>query len=328
MTNLMKATDILSRDEIRRLRQKSSVRGAWLVFHAWAVIGIVMTLYAVWPVYLILIPGLFIIAGRQLGLAVLMHDAAHGLLFRSRRLNDTAGQWLAGAPVGGDLYAYRPYHIRHHRFTQQPNDPDLGLSRPFPITRLSLARKMLRDLIGWTFVRNKLFLLRVAWATGDGATGDGTTGDAGNADGPKWRKRAFRLWRTLGTLIAANIAMAGAFAAAGRIDLYLLLWLLPLVTTFQWVTRIRNISEHAMVPETAPETGDAMRNTRTTHAGWLERAILAPYWVNYHIEHHLWIWVPCFRLREGHRLLREKGFAEKMETRDGYASVLKLAASS
>lgn len=300
----MKATDILSRDEIRALRKKSSARGGWLIFHAWAVIGAVMALYAVFPKLWILVAGLFIVGGRQLGLAVLMHDASHGLLLRNRRLNDSLGQWLAGAPVGGDLYAYRPYHIRHHKFTQQPNDPDLGLSRPFPITRWSLARKMVRDLIGWTFVRNKAFLLRVALSTGE--------------------SRAYRLWHTLGTQLVANAVLAAAFAAAGRIDLYLLLWLLPLVTTYSWVTRIRNIAEHAMVAETT----DAMKNTRTTLAGWLERAILAPYWVNYHIEHHLWIWVPCFRLKDGHRLLQEKGYGEQMETRKGYLSVLKLAASA
>jgi fatty acid desaturase len=90
------------------------------------------------------------------------------------------------------------------------------------------------------------------------------------------------------------------------------------------VSRIRNIAEHAMVPD----DGDPLRNTRTTHAGWLERAFIAPYWVNYHLEHHLFLFVPCWRLPAAHRLLRAKGFAPRMELRAGYREVLRLATSA
>ena len=53
-------------------------------------------------------------------------------------------------PVFTSLALYRPYHLQHHRFTQQPQDPDLGLSAPFPISRASLRRKIVRDLTGRT----------------------------------------------------------------------------------------------------------------------------------------------------------------------------------
>lgn len=304
----LKASDILSHAEIRSLRRQSNLKGAWVVAHAWSVVAITMALYALYPGWLTLILGIFLIAGRQLGMAVLMHDASHGLLFQDRKLNDRIGQWLCGAPVGGDLYAYRPYHMKHHRRTQQADDPDLGLSAAFPITRWSLLRKIVRDLAGWTFVRNKLFLLRVALGESDGSAGD----------------RLIRLWRTLGTWIASNLIMAAGFALSGRIDLYLLLWLLPLATTYQLVMRIRNIAEHAMVMS----NDNPLQNSRTTTAGWLERAFLAPYWVNYHVEHHLWVWVPCFNLRRAHRTLRDKSLHPRMEIRQGYAEVLALATSA
>src|SRR6185295_19540860 len=92
---------------------------------------------------------------RQLGLAILMHDAAHGLLFANRRLNEWVGAWLCAAPVFTSLALYRPYHLAHHRHTQQPEDPDLGLSAPFPITRASLWRKILRDLTGRTALERR-----------------------------------------------------------------------------------------------------------------------------------------------------------------------------
>ncbi|WP_409024900.1 fatty acid desaturase, partial [Flavobacterium sp.] len=62
------------------------------------------------------------------------------LLFADRRLNEWAGAWLCAFPVFTSLSLYRPYHLTHHRHTQQAEDPDLGLSAPFPISRKSLWR--------------------------------------------------------------------------------------------------------------------------------------------------------------------------------------------
>lgn len=121
----------------------------------------------------------------------------------------------------------------------------------------------------------------------------------------------------------SNAALAALLALAGYWWLYPTLWLLPLATWYQFASRIRNIAEHAVVPD----NDDPLRNTRTTYANWLERAFLAPYWVNYHLEHHVFIFVPCWRLPEAHRLLLVHGFGPKMEVRAGYPAMLRLAAS-
>ena len=42
------------------------------------------------------------------------------------------------------------------QITQQPEDPDLSLSAPFPITKESFYRKAIRDLTGQTFVKQRL----------------------------------------------------------------------------------------------------------------------------------------------------------------------------
>ena len=81
--------------------------------------------------------GVMLIGARQLGLAILMHDAAHGALHSNQKINDWVGEWLCAAPVGARLESYRAYHLKHHRYTEQPEDPDLALSAPFPITRAS-----------------------------------------------------------------------------------------------------------------------------------------------------------------------------------------------
>jgi fatty acid desaturase len=50
--------------------------------------------------------------------------------------------------------------------------------------------------------------------------------------------------------------------------------------------------------------------------------------VNYHLEHHLFLFVPCWRLPETHRLLVGKGLAPRMEIQAGYRAMLRLATSA
>jgi fatty acid desaturase len=84
---------------------------------------------------------------------------------------------------------------------------------------------------------------------------------------------------------------------------------------------VRNIAEHAVVGD----ADDPLRNTRTTRANWLERALVAPYWVNYHLEHHLFFYVPCYNLPKLHRILMAGPHADRMEIAPSYAAVLRKA---
>jgi len=89
----------LTAEQARELGRKSNLVGALLVLHAWTLIGASMALFAWWPNPFTFLLGVMVIGGRQLGIAILMHDAAHGLLFANRRLNDWAGAWLCAYPV-------------------------------------------------------------------------------------------------------------------------------------------------------------------------------------------------------------------------------------
>ena len=95
------------------------------------------------------------------------------------------------------------------------------------------------------------------------------------------------------------------------------------MTFHELVVRIRSIAEHSMTPD----NDDPMRNTRTTHANWLMRAFVAPYFVNYHLEHHLLMAVPCYNLPRAHEILLAKGYGPRMETPAGLHAVLALATS-
>jgi hypothetical protein len=196
------ASDLLSLEEKRRLGAKSNLAGALLVLHAWVLILGSMAIFAWWPNPFTFLLGAMVIGGRQLGLAILMHDAAHGLLFADRRLNDWVGSWFCAYPVFTSLTLYRPYHLQHHRFTQQAGDPDLALSAPFPISRTSLRRKIVRDLTGRT-----AYLRR----------GDQIRRALGPADAPL-AVRLGRLWqREKGSLLvnAAMLIACGERAIGG-----------------------------------------------------------------------------------------------------------------
>jgi fatty acid desaturase len=288
---LPRPDDYLTADQIRALGRKSDVVGALLVLHAWALIFGSMAMFAWWPNPFTFLLAVTVIGTRQLGLAILMHDAAHGLLFANRRLNDWVATWLCAYPVFTSLALYRPYHLTHHRFTQQAEDPDLGLSAPFPITRQSLFRKIVRDLTGQTAFQR--------------------------------RREQFRRGVALREGLIVNAILWAALAAAGYWWLYPVLWLVPLATWYQLVSRIRNIAEHAVVPD----NDDPLRNTRTTIANPLERLLIAPYWVNFHLEHHLFMFVPCWRLAAAHRALLAAGRQDQMELQPGYRAVLRAATS-
>jgi len=292
--------DFFGPDEWRALTARSRWRGLWLVAHCWGVIGLAMAMGTLWPLTLPL--AVLIIGTRQLGLFILMHDGAHGLLHPNRRINDGVAHWLCSSSLG----EYRPYHLQHHRYVQQAEDPDLGLSAPFPISRASLKRKLWRDLSGQTFYKQRIAPLLAPPVQA--------------APTERRSQELVRGWR----FVVGNAVGFAVFAAAGLGWVWLAMWLLPMATWLPLVTRIRNIAEHALVGR---DQADPLRQARTTRANLLERALLAPYWVNYHLEHHLFTQVPCWKLPQAHALLQQRGITARMEVQPGYATVLRLAAT-
>ncbi len=325
----------------------SGWRGISLIVHGWlmvavAAFGCAWAWQAHWALGLIVTPvALAILGGRQLGLAILMHDAAHGLQHPNRKINNWLGEWPCGASVGSDLQSYRAYHLTHHRYTQQAEDPDLALSLPFPTTRASLWRKVIRDLSGQTFFKQRTAQFGFA-LTGVRAMARGTSAakaKKGTIAGTPFNKQG-----GLPAALSAPMQEGAAVAVAQSVGRFLtvqaillatslllwgwtpyLLWLAALATTFQLFLRIRNIAEHAC---TTTGSDDPFTHARTTNANWIERATVAPYWVNYHSEHHLFMGVPCYHLTRTHALLGINGYYKRMTITPNYTAVLRLVTAS
>src|SRR5665647_3896853 len=73
-------------------------------------IAAAIALVTLWPNPLTWLIAVMVVGARQLGLAILMHEAAHGGIHGNKAINEWVGQWLCAVPVGADLASYRSYH--------------------------------------------------------------------------------------------------------------------------------------------------------------------------------------------------------------------------
>lgn len=302
-------------EQLAGLKKLSNVRGLASVAFTWGCIIGAWALYIWTPGVWTFLAGWMVVSGRHLALSILMHEGAHGAILSNRKWNDRISQWLTAYPTMADTVVYRMYHLQHHRYTWTKNDPDIGLARPFPITPRSFFRKMARDLTGRTAYHRYRSLLRLS---------AGLTPAGKGREGKSWGFILKNLWqRQKGFFITNSLILAG-LTAAGRPEVFFLLWWLPALTGYNVVLRIRNIAEHAMIPDPS----DELKQTRTTLAPFWVRFFMAPHHVNYHLEHHLYIYVPHYNLPKMHRMLRENGVLERAEIAHSYIDVLRKAASA
>jgi len=312
----MSAKDILSREELTALTQRSDLRGAFTVACNYALIAGSFALVAVSPSVLTVLLALIVLGGRQLGLGILMHDCAHNTLFKSRRLNQWVGRWLCAAPVLVDLDRYRTYHLKHHKLSGTLDDPDYPNYRNYPVTPQSFIRKVLRDLSGSTGLRN--FFVTLKMHSGEISYELVFKGAELNALTAAEKRK--NLIDNLKAPLIVNGTMLLMLTLCGVPYLYLL-WVVAYFTTYQLFSRIRNAAEHATTP--APLDTNPLMHTRTTYANPLARLMVAPNYVNYHLEHHLLLSVPPHQLKKMHAILRKRGALQGADIAPGYWNVIR-----
>jgi len=294
----MKITDAVSPTELRRWCTPDDWQGARLVAANWMVIALIFAGVALWTNPFSVVLGIVLLGGRQLGLAVLMHECGHGILFANRRANHWVGQWLCAYPVLTDMERYAAGHFEHHRYAGTDRDPDLPNYQAYPISRDSFRRKVVRDITGQTGFK----LLAGRFKNADALFGSqlGSSGTGG--------------------FVIVSLVMFAVLHAFEHGALYWM-WPVAFLTSYLLFARLRQIAEHGGVPDLFDP--DPRRNTRTTIPSWWERIFVAPNFVNYHLEHHLAAAVPCYRLRDFHTLLQERHVYDSTSFPTSYASVLR-----
>jgi fatty acid desaturase len=281
------------------LRRIPSVRNAFAVVSVYAqTIGVIVL--AVWLDNPFAWVAAFLLMGRaHAQFAALMHESAHRLLFRNRKVNDWVGRWLLGYPSFTPTDLYRRGHMAHHREEFGPNEPDIPLYRGYPIARSSMRRKLWRDATGQTGWKLFKGLLR-----------------ATRSDNEPVRTTSRRI-------IATQVVVFGLFAVAGHPWLYLFLWFLPYLTVWRVINRLRAIAEHGGMEMSK----DRRRTTHSVKQHWPARFMLVPNHIGWHLAHHVDPGVPMSRLPRLHRELRRCGYVTDTLEYESYPALWRKLAS-
>jgi fatty acid desaturase len=288
-------SDLVSPEEIRALSQQS-------LSDTWTTIGVLWLEVALLLVAANLIPHLplawaipagillvLFIGLRMNAFGVVLHEGSHGLLAKSRKLNDRICNWGIAFWTINSVEEYRPTHRLHHRYLGQENDPD----RDFylvPARRGALSSLLLQDLFGLTAFRR--------------ATGRiSGTSQASGAPASLLTKPQLLIGKAVTQLIV--LAQFVLFQGVVRgILFYVVFWLVPIVCMYPMILRLKTITEH--FDSGMREANSVHWIARTSVASWLQNHLVGAR-MEYHFEHHVLPTIPYRGLKKLHLRLNEAG---------------------
>lgn len=233
---------------------------------------------------------LVIIAGRQSALQGLVHSASHFSLFSKKRLNFRL-QFLFAYPILDSVRLYRDQHLEHHR--------DFSLRTPDRFDYLYDCLQLSRD---GKWVRTWVVFIRPLL----GHAGFEFVIDV---------FRAFRQnLRYAFNLVVYWLVILSAAWFLGGLWFFFIYWIVPLVWLYPVLDIWAELSDHL----------DAEGDSRNQEG--LFYGVLLKGHEMYHAIHHLYPFVPFYRLRVLHDLLRERGVV--MENSRGPVDFLRIVYSA
>ncbi len=290
----------MCRPELRHdLRRIDNVRNALTVGSVWFWVALLIG-GAVWIDNPLAYLAAFVLMGPVYArFAILMHEAAHKLLFTNKRWNDWVGTWLIAYPTWTPISVYRRGHFAHHKEEFGPNEPDIAFYRGYPCDRSALARRLVRDAVGISGWKNFTPLFRAL------------------------KSKTYRRI-SLSILGVQAVLWAVLWVTTGRWWIYPLLWWLPWMTQWRVINRLRAVAEHGGL--------EANRDRRaTTHnvaQGWLARFWFVPYNTGWHLAHHVDMGIPWRNLPKFHAELERAGYVTRELTYPSYRSLWKALAAA
>ena len=318
--------EYLTKDEIKKLHEKSDFKGFLEIASVWFWVFFSFILVAIVPYFTTskiafvasIIVALFIIGGKQLGCAIIMHDASHYSLFKTKKYNDWFGNFFGAYPIFNNIEQYRPYHFQHHIATGTSDDPDLGLTAGYPTKLLSMMRKLFRDIIGLTGIKANFGL--ASMHLGFIKYNLGNFIEKIPVENRPWKVIFRNAFYNLRGGFLFHVILFSILFLCGKYWLYFL-WIGAYFTTYNFSLRVRSIAEHSVVEDQS----DPYKNTRTTYANFIEQILFAPLHVNYHLEHHFLQNMPSYNSPKMHELLKERGFYKFGLLKQNYWQIIKMA---
>jgi fatty acid desaturase len=284
----------LTDEELKLLSTRNNIKAAWMFICNYAIVIATFVMVFVWTNPITIILAIFLLGARQLGFGVLLHECGHGTLFESKKHNQVIGDWFAAAAIFSNMNAYSQGHRQHHRLAGTENDPDLPNYKDYPISASRLRRKLARDITGKTGWRQVRGIARSI---------------------AKFHELRTDQQEALTRGMIFNISLLVLTATFGAPWLFIL-WVIAFIVVNPLISRIRQIGEHAAVPDLYDL--DPRLNTRSIVANWVERLFICPMGVNYHLEHHLLASIPVYNLPKMHNLLKNNNFYSDTHITHGY----------
>ncbi|WP_229014127.1 fatty acid desaturase [Paraburkholderia gardini] len=246
----------------------------------WA--GMLLNVVTMWPVFHV------------------AHDALHRAASSNLTLNDWIGRVALLIVVPHvSLEVFRYSHMIHHRFTNDPQDPDHYVHGQW-----------------WNILlRWMSFDLYYAWYNF-------------RSNDPRGKKT---LRQTL-PFVVATIAIIATLCHFGYTREVLLLWLIPsritlalIAFVFLWLPHLDGDEEGKLVHiTTATSTSNnltAGTTVRIGHEGLLDPLMQ---WHNYHLIHHLWPTTPSYNHRAVWKLMEPELRARDLRIQHGFDLIPKL----
>ncbi len=271
--------------------------GAWGVIFATILLAIYID--TIWMTMLAVI----IIATRQNILGLLVHEQVHTLGFRGR-YGDLVANLLAAFPLGITVASYAKVHLSHHKYFFTEKDPDhlrkSGKDWAFPMSYTHLAKILLSDVSGLSFI--KLF---------KGKHLENTNVFKRLNPSPEYARPIFYL------LIATLLTYSGTW------HIFLLYWVLPLVTVFPAIVRLGAITEHVYnLPGASVIASSPLILIR-----WWEKLLLPNLNFTLHSYHHFFPGVAYCNLPKIHKIFQQEKLINESNVFHGYMAYLKYLQS-
>jgi fatty acid desaturase len=287
-----------ARAEILKLSGPRPLPFLLTALYAWVVIiGVIWWAIEAHSVWVSLF-AIFIVASRQNMLGLLVHDQAHCLGFPARP-GDLITNLIAAYPLLAiTVEGYAQVHLSHHKHFFTEKDPDFlrksGPEWAFPMPGLVLAKLLLSDVLSlntWKLIKSKHL-----------------SGDAFKRPHPT------PIWVRLGF----DAVLATLLTVTHTWGIFLLYWVVPILTALQAIVRWGAICEHqynlpnASIAESSP----------VILPRWWEKLLLPNLNFTLHPYHHYFPGVSFFLLPKLHAIFCREGLIDDNRVFHGYGAYL------
>lgn len=237
-------------------------------------------------------------------LASLIHMSDHNALLPGPRANSILGSFAAFF-MGYTRHGHRAVHQEHHLHLNTPEDPDKIWGVPEERTRDVFA-KWISDLLFSSAARRLLQYVQPRRRRQRMPAADPVL------------LRAVRAIRLQLPVFPVQLFLVAYYHWVIGWQYYILFYVLPILTLYPAIIRLRSVVEHSFEIGYVPQSPDQCFVIRSTNANLFERLIIAPLNGEYHLEHHLLPTVPYYKLPAARKIIESKGV--QVPLADGYFS--------